>query len=221
MFFQQHGIEEHEEWYFTALSIAVLIAALLTIPALVLTFSDLDKNPTLHIIGEVLNLLIYLVFVIEAIVLIKLTGDWRTYIRCNKLDVAILILTLPFLPHPLKALWVLRTLRLLDVVPQLLGKKFKITFAYYALVLIFFGLYGGGMAFSFYEDVSIFDGIYFASTTMTSVGYGDILPTSTTTKILAMVLQWSGAVVLLLGLGQVDEWVRQQREKAGDVPKES
>ncbi len=125
-------------------------------------------------------------------------------------------MTLPFLPHPLKAFWILRVLRLLDVVPQLLHKKMTVSFAYYALVLIFFGLYGGGMAYHFYEDVSIFDSIYWASTTMTGVGYGDITPETTVGKLVAMVLQWSGAIILLLGLGQVDEWINQQREKAAE-----
>lgn len=218
MFFQQQGIEAHEEGLYWWLNLAVFIAALLTIPALILTFSDVP--PALQTTGEVLNYLIYGVFLTEAIILVNMVGSFRTYIRCNKLDVAVLILTLPIFPHPLKALWILRVLRLMDVVPALFGKRFKITFAYYALVLIFFGLWGGGMAYHFYEDVSIFNSIYWASTTMTGVGYGDITPETTTGKLVAMVLQWSGAVVLLLGLGQVDEWIRQQRQKAGELNEE-
>lgn len=45
--------------------------------------------------------------------------------------------------------------------------------------------------------------------TLTSVGYGDISPETVPGKIVAMFVQVSGAIALLLGLGQIDEYVRE------------
>lgn len=55
----------------------------------------------------------------------------------------------------------------------------------------------GGSGFATLEgDRSSLDGIYWAVTTMTTVGYGDELPTLASTKVLAI-------VVMLVGIGFV------------------
>ncbi len=213
--FEQEGVEKHEERTLYRLNVAALIAALATIPALLLAFSSISQDGIYFWISTILNYAIYGVFLIEAIFLVKITGSFRKYLYRNKLDVVVLMLTLPFLPQVLKALWVLRLLRLVDTVPQLLNRQVNLSFAYYALIVIFFGLYGGALSFHHYEGISIFDGFYWASTTMTGVGYGDITPTNTASKIVAIVIQWAGAVALLIGLGQIDEFVQELRKKRG------
>jgi voltage-gated potassium channel len=82
-----------------------------------------------------------------------------------------------------------------------------------AAVFYGFALYAGGLSFHYYEGVTIFDGIYWANTTLTSVGYGDISPETVGGKLVAMCVQLSGAIALLLGLGQIDEFVSSKREQ--------
>jgi voltage-gated potassium channel len=52
----------------------------------------------------------------------------------------------------------------------------------------------GGAGFASEEGVSFGTGVYWAITTMTTVGYGDITPTSTEGKVLAV-------IVMLVGIG--------------------
>src|SRR3712207_9483067 len=65
----------------------------------------------------------------------------------RSLDLTVLVLTVPLLPGIFQALWVLRLLRLIDMLPTLLGRFVNITLLPYAMVLAFIGVFGGGLAF--------------------------------------------------------------------------
>jgi voltage-gated potassium channel len=212
MLFAQEGIDPSEMRGYKTLNWVVAAAAVATIPALILSFSEMTDQGVWWYVSTAINWLIYAVFAVEAFLLIRWCG-WKNYLRNNKLDVAVLALTIPVLPYPLKVFWTLRLLRLLDSVPALFSSRTNWHFAYLAAVLYFFALYAGGLSFHHFEGVSIFDGIYWANTTLTSVGYGDLSPETVPGKIVAMLVQISGAIALLLGLGQIDEYVRSKREQ--------
>jgi voltage-gated potassium channel len=97
----------------------------------------------------------------------------------------------------------LRLLRLIDILPFLLGKFVSITLLPYAVLLAFIAVFGGGVAFAGIENVSVFDGIYWANTTVNTVGYGDVSASTTGGKLLSMVLQWTGNVILAMLIGGV------------------
>lgn len=76
----------------------LLVAALLTIPVIVIEQSD---HP--HIwdeVAAVLNWGIWLVFVLEVVVMLRVVGDRGRWLRDHPLDVAIVLLTPPFLRRP-------------------------------------------------------------------------------------------------------------------------
>lgn len=212
MLFGQSGLDSHEIRGYRALNVLVVAAAVATIPALVLSFSDVTDEGVWYWLSTILNYVIYGIFVVEAILLVWWCG-WKNYVRHNKLDVLVLALTIPVLPSAMQVFWTLRLLRLLDSVPALFHRKTSWHFAYMAAILYFFALYAGGISFHHYEGVTIFDGIYWANTTLTSVGYGDISPETTPGKIVAMLVQVSGAIALLLGLGQIDELVQNKKKE--------
>jgi voltage-gated potassium channel len=131
-------------------------------------------------------------------------------------------------------------LRLIDVLPVILGRFGSITLVPYAIVLAFIAVFGGGMAFAHFEGISIFNGIYWANTTVNTVGYGDVSAQTNAGKLLSMVLQWTGNVVLALliggvaaathrvllgsqaaeiqrGLDEVEEDVEEVAEDVGDI----
>lgn len=184
-----------------------VVVVLLVIPALWLHFSD--PRGTLGVISDVLNWLIYGWFLFEFLYMLHLAPNNREYFRHNKLDLAVLVLTIPLLPGVLQALWVLRLLRLIDMLPALLGRFVNITLLPYAVVLAFIGVFGGGLAFARFEDVSVFDGVYWANTTINTVGYGDISAQTPAGKVLSMALQWTGNVILAMLIGGVAAFAQQ------------
>lgn len=196
------GMTERQARLARRLDVPTVISVLLVVPALILHFSD--AGGPLGIFSDVLNWAIYGWFVFEFVCMIYLAPDDREYFRYNKLDIFVLVTTFPLLPFPaLQALWVLRLLRLIDVLPVILGRFGSISLLPYAIVLAFIAVFGGGIAFADLEGLSLLDGIYWANTTVNTVGYGDVSAQTTRGKLLSMVLQWTGNVVLALLIGGV------------------
>lgn len=178
-----------------------VFVVLLVIPALILHFSNVGG--LLGALSTVLNWLIYGWFAFEFLCMLYLAPSDREYFKHNKIDLLVLLTTIPVLPPPFQALWVLRLLRLIDVLPVILGRFGSITLLPYAIVLAFIAVFGGGVAFAHFEGIGIFNGIYWANTTVNTVGYGDVSAQTTGGKILSMVLQWTGNVILALLIGGV------------------
>ena len=100
-------------------------------------------------------------------------------------------------------MWVLWLLRLIDMLPALLGRFISISLLPYAVILAFIAVFGGGVAFAHFEEVSVFDGMYWANTTVNTVGYGDVSAKTNQGKVLSMILQWTGNVILALLIGGI------------------
>src|SRR5919112_3602854 len=195
------GMSEKQARRARMLDVPTVVVVLLVIPALILHFSEVGG--WLATLSYVLNWLIYGWFAFEFLAMLYLAPSDREYFRHNKLDLLVLLTTIPILPPPFQALWVLRLLRLIDVLPVILGRFGSITLVPYAIVLAFIAVFGGGVAFAHFEGISIFDGIYWANTTVNTVGYGDVSAQTNAGKLLSMVLQWTGNVVLALLIGGV------------------
>jgi voltage-gated potassium channel len=195
------GMTEKQARRARMLDAPTVFVVLLVIPALILHFSNVGG--LLGTLSTVLNWLIYGWFAFEFLCMLYLAPSDREYFKHNKIDLLVLLTTIPILPPPFQALWVLRLLRLIDVLPVILGRFGSITLLPYAIVLAFIAVFGGGVAFAHFEGISIFDGIYWANTTVNTVGYGDVSAQTTGGKILSMVLQWTGNVILALLIGGV------------------
>ena len=201
------GMTEEQAAKARRLDAPTVVVVLLVIPALVLHFSE--PKGTLDAVSNVLNWTIYGWFLFEFLYMLSLAPDNREYFRHNKLDLTVLLLTVPLLPGIFQALWVLRLLRLIDMLPILLGRFVNITLLPYAVVVAFIGVFGGGLAFAHFEDISVFDGMYWANTTINTVGYGDLSAQTPEGKVLSMVLQWTGNVILAMLIGGVAAFAQQ------------
>jgi voltage-gated potassium channel len=184
----------------------LLVVAALVIPALVLEESDV--GPTWHAIASVLNWGIWLAFAAELVAMLAVVRDRRGYLLHNPLRLVIVVLTPPFLPslfQGLRALRLLRLLRLLWLAPM-----FKLAFTLrglqYASVFALLVVFAGAAAFENAQpDKTYFDGFYWAVSTMTSVGYGDELPTTVAAKVIAMVLMVVGVGYFAVITGAIAE----------------
>ncbi len=174
-------------------------AALLTIP--VLALEEFAPSGMGRSIALVLNWTIWIAFTAEMVAMLALVENRSRWLRTHPIEVAVVLLTPPFLPAAFGALRILRLLPLLRAVVSarrvlsLEGLRFV---GLITLSLIFVA----GVAFSRLEsapdgsDLSTWDGVWWAVTTVTTVGYGDLSPVSGSGRALAV-------VVMVLGIGFV------------------
>jgi voltage-gated potassium channel len=193
----------------------LLVFALLTIPAIVLEYSDAGEP--WEAIGRALNWVIWLAFVAEVVILLRVVPDRGRWLRDHPLDLAIVIFTPPFLPASLQAARVFRLLRLLRLAKAgvLARRVFSTEGVRDAAVLTLLAVLGGGAAFAAVEKeehVSAWDGVWWAISTVTTVGYGEPAVTTDGGRIIAIVLMVTGIGFVAVMTGTAAErFVRNRR----------
>lgn len=180
------------------LNTPMLIAAALTLP----TVAIYESKPggTLETVAVVLNWTTWIAFLVELAIMIWVVPNRWAWVKRHPLDVIIVVLTPPVLPAGLQSLRVLRLLRLLRLfrLAQLSREVFSLEGVRYALLLVVLTIVGGGTAFAAFEreqHLTVWESIYWALTTMTTLG-SDIYPETTGGQVVS-------ALVLLVGIGFV------------------
>jgi voltage-gated potassium channel len=180
----------------------VVIAALLTIPIIVIQESDLGG--AWDGVATLLNWVTWSVFAAEVLVMLTIVSDRRAWLRRHWVDVAVTVLTPPFAPAVWQAGRVFRLVRLLRLVRvfslrrllSLEGMKYTALVAA-ALVIVGGAVYAGVEKVGPEEEpLTTWDGIWWAMTTVTTVGYGDIYPKTDGGRAIAM-------AIMLVGIGFV------------------
>jgi voltage-gated potassium channel len=179
----------------------VLLASLLVIPAIVVDSSHASAE--LKRTASLLNWGIWLVFVAEMVTMLALVPDRRRWLRENPLNVAIVVVTVPFLPASLQAARVFRLARLvrLALVLRLARRLLSPSGLRYAAALLAWSVLGGAAAFQAAEQTarhppSLWDSIWWAMATVTTVGYGDV-------KAHTVLGRLVGIALMLVGIGFV------------------
>lgn len=181
--------------------VPMIVAALLVIPAIVIEESGLAEPwPT---IASITNWAIWLAFAAELVVMLWVVPSKRAWLAAHPLEVVIVALTPPFLSSLFQGIRVLRLLRLARLLPLLVGARitrrvFSVTGLKYAAIVAGLALLVGGAAFRAVEDghhaepVSTWDGFWWAVSTATTVGYGDLYPVTDTGRVIAICLMAVG-----------------------------
>jgi voltage-gated potassium channel len=182
----------------------VLVAALALIPVLVIE-TDVQSNGWQDV-ATVANWVIWGVFLAESVFVLTVAPRKAAALRAHWADLAIVVLTLPAFGSFLSSLRLVRLARLLRllrlgmIATRALQAERVLTseavFRFVGLVTLFVVVVGGAVESLVDKGdfPSLWDGIWWAVVTVTTVGYGDLYPTSVEGRIIAM-------LVMLFGIG--------------------
>jgi voltage-gated potassium channel len=190
----------------------LIVAAVLSVPTTILQVSQTGEP--WQVLGSVLNWLIWLAFLAELVTMLAVVPNRGRYLLTHPIEVGIVVLTPPFLSslvqsaRLLRLLRVFRLLRLAPLVRVVFSQQGVKAVASLALLVAL----AGGAGFAAQENLTFGDGLYWAITTMTTVGYGDITPHTPEGKAIAVIVMLVGIGTATLVIGAV-----AQRFLAGEV----
>jgi voltage-gated potassium channel len=172
----------------------LIVAAVLTIPVTILQL--LPPPDPWRTMADVLNWIIWGAFLVEVVVMLAVVPSRTEWLRRHPVDIAIVLLTAPVLASLVQSARVLRLLRLIRFIrlAPLVRVLFSAEGVRYAALLTVLTALTGGAAFASVEKLPMGDGLYWAITTMTTVGYGDVSPSTPEGKAIAI-------AVMLVGIG--------------------
>ena len=204
----------------TPLEPVVLVATLALIPVLIIE-SD-AKSAGWQRFAEVANWLIWAVFAIELAAILIIASRRRAALRAHWLDVLIVVITVPLFTEALAWLRMARFLRLARLgalTARALQAERRLTSGdslRIAAILTLTAIVTGAAAETAVEAgefTSLWDGIWWAVVTVTTVGYGDVTPTSVSGQLIGMVLMFVGIGFLsLLTAAIASRFVREENE---------
>lgn len=147
----------------------------------------------------------------------------KAALRAHWLDAAIVVLTIPLLGPVLSSLRLARFLRFARfavILARALQAQRRITsgdaLKIASLVTVAVVVVAGGAQsiFASEEFGALWDGIWWSVTTITTVGYGDIYPTTTEGRLIAIVVMIVGiAAASVLTATIASKFVRDERER--------
>lgn len=184
----------------TPLEPLVLAATLALIPVLILENDTSGAWQTAAFVG---NWLIWVIFAFELTAILIVARRRKAALRAHWLDVAVVALTVPLYGQLLSSLRFFRLLRLLRavaVISRAIQAERRLTstslFRVMALLTVFLVVVAGAAQATFDTDEfpSMWDGVWWAVVTVTTVGYGDLYPTDVEGRII-------GVALMLLGIG--------------------
>ena len=198
------------EYAATRFELPVLIAALAVVPVVILEESATTSPVWMGAAGAA-NWVIWAIFAIELVFITALNKDHWAGLRRYWLNLLIVIISLPMLPamlafarlsrisHLAQVLRILKLMRLAAILGrggQVASSVFRGHGLGYVMSVTALLAAGFGTVFAVVEPEvgSIVEGLWLAVVTVTSVGYGDIVPVTGTGRA-------AGTALMLLGVG--------------------
>jgi voltage-gated potassium channel len=186
------------------------ILALAVIPALIL--DDGAATPRTHMIASTINWIIWLAFCGEFALRLAVAPDRKAFVRRSWFDLLIIVVSPPFgVPESMQGVRAVRALRLLRLVRALAFLSIGIKTSrralrhrkfHYVLVITLGVMLLGATGLYVVESEqneavgSFWDALWWAISTTTTVGYGDIFPITPEGRLIAVLLMLTGIGVI-------------------------
>ncbi len=185
-----------------------LIMGILAVVSVI--FAVIDFSTGLYHWQVIVDNIIYFIFLFEYLIRLFISDDKKTFFKQNLFD---FIAIIPF-SSAFRIFRVAKLVKLTRLAKLIKFTKFIKVFSYamrsivklkiffntngfkYVLIVTFIFVITGGIGIHYIEHMSLFDGIWWALVTATTVGYGDISPSTTIGRIIAMLL-------MLVGIGLI------------------
>ena len=156
------------------------------------------------ILARIADWLVWSAFLIETVVLSALVKNRRAYLFGNWMNLAIIVGGMPYFWQFAPLVGLLRSFRLMLVVVILvrLSKSVRMMLSRHqlgnTLAVAFITMVLSGVIVSRIDPTisSVWDGMWWAWVTMTTVGYGDVVPHSAGGRIFGVLLIMFGVVLL-------------------------
>ena len=195
-------------------SYLILIVLLIVLIQLVMVF--IDGKPFYDIR---ISAIVWLAFSIEFMVSLYLVHDKKRYIKGNWMNLLIIVLTVPWIPWGGNWAAIFRVLRLLLFIKVFIT-VFKDIFlvlkshglGLILMVAIFF-IVASGAIFSLIEGVSFSSGLWYSLVTITTVGYGDIVPLTEKGRIFGAFLLVFGVILFSIIIANISAFLVESEQK--------
>jgi voltage-gated potassium channel len=200
----------------------VLVGAVATIPLTVIG----EENPRTAWV-QTADWVVWAIFFIEYLVLLATSSERARYIKRNPLNLAVVVLSYPHLPLAFGLVRLARFVRFVRLL-RLMGVTVR---AIEALRTIFwrrglvgvaaiscFIIFAGGAGLTLLEPQTVRggfgDGIWWAIVTASTVGYGDIAPSTGVGRVIAVLLMLCGVGLVSTLAASITSYFLGQEENA-------
>ncbi len=183
-------------------------------------------------LGRLADWLVWLVFVLETTLLMRLVRRRRRYLLHNWMNLLIIVGSVPLIWHYTPLAGLLRGLRLLLVVVLLtrLSKTIRDVLSHHqlgsTLMVAFLTMIFSGIVITRLDPQigTVWDGMWWAWVTMSTVGYGDVVPRTPGARMFGALLILFGVVLVSLLTANIsayliDNEVKKVEDEEKDVEK--
>lgn len=200
----------------------MIVAALAFLAAYAIPILNTHLDPTARLICDIVTAVVWVIFIAEYLIRLLRAKDRRYFFTHNLFDLVILIVPIA---RPFR---MLRLITLLSVLNRAGTRSLRGRVAVYACGGALLLLIVASLAITDAERGrpgstinGVGDGLWWAVETMTTVGYGDRIPQTTTGHLIAVVLMFSGIALLGVATAFVASWLVQALEETEEAEEQT